>query len=80
MSSGGASFVAKLVGDHQKLWADATQKRITTTSSMLRDMSGLKMMGLADFVGEIVQDERIRETKQMESWAWINTWKNVIGK
>jgi ATP-binding cassette subfamily C (CFTR/MRP) protein 1 len=80
VSSGGASFVAKLVGDRQKLWADATQKRITTTSSMLRDMSGLKMMGLADFVGEIVQDERIRETKQMESWAWINTWKNVIGK
>lgn len=78
VSSGGASIVAKLIGDRQKLWADATQKRITTTNMMLRDMSGLKMMGLTEVIGEIVQDERVRETKQMESWAWINVWQNVV--
>jgi hypothetical protein len=46
---------------------------------MLKDMSGLKMMGLTDVVGDIVQEERVKETKQMESWGWINTWQNVIG-
>ena len=47
---------------------------------MLRDMSGLKMMGLTEVIGEIVQDERARETKQMEAAGWINVWQNVVCK
>jgi ATP-binding cassette subfamily C (CFTR/MRP) protein 1 len=62
-----------------KLWADATQKRLAITSSMLREMSSLKMMGLDEVVGENVQAERVAETKRLESWAWIKIWQNVIG-
>jgi ATP-binding cassette subfamily C (CFTR/MRP) protein 1 len=80
VSSGGASVVAKLIGDRQKLWADATQKRITSTGSMLRDINGLKMTGLSEVMGDLVQDERVRETKQMEAWAWIKVWQNVVGE
>jgi ATP-binding cassette subfamily C (CFTR/MRP) protein 1 len=71
--------VANLIGNRQKLWADATQKRLAITSSMLREMSSLKMMGLDEVVGENVQAERVAETKRLESWAWIKIWQNVIG-
>jgi len=47
---------------------------------MLSDMTGLKMTGLNEAVGEIVQNERVLETKRMESWAWIKVWQNVIGE
>ena len=36
------------------------------------------MMGLTSIIGDIVQNERIRETKHMESYGWINTWLNVV--
>ncbi|KAG0653052.1 abc multidrug transporter B [Hyphodiscus hymeniophilus] len=78
LSSGGASMVAKLIGDRQKSWADATQRRVTITSSMLKDMKGLKMMGFTGIIDNIVQDERVRETVQMEAYGWINVWLNVV--
>lgn len=78
VSTGGASVVAKLIGDRQRLWGDATQKRISNTGSMLRDMSTLKMTGLTEVMGNIVQGERIQETKRMEAWSWIKVWQNVI--
>jgi len=43
-------------------------------------MSGLKMMGLTEVMGDLLQAERIRETQKMEAWAWINVWKNVVGE
>lgn len=75
----GSSVVTKRIGNIQKVWADATQRRIATTSSMLRDMKTVKMMGLSNVMGDIVQGERITETKRMESRAWIIVWQNVIG-
>ena len=76
----GAGLIAKLISTRQRLWGDATQKRLGVTNSMLRDMASLKMMGLNEVVGETVQNERVAETKKMEKWAWIKVWQNVIGK
>lgn len=42
-------------------------------------MKTVKMMGLSNVMGDIVQGERITETKRMESRAWIIVWQNVIG-
>lgn len=38
------------------------------------------MMGLTEIVGDIVQFERVRETEQMEAWAWVKVWQNVVGE
>jgi len=46
---------------------------------MLRDMDGLKLMGLNEVLGEAVQDERVVETKKRNSWVWMIVWKNAIG-
>ena len=66
--------------ERQKLWVSATQRRLAVTSSMLRDMEGLKMMGLNHVVGESVQNERVIETKKRSSWSWMVVWQNAIGK
>lgn len=74
----GASVVARLIGGRQRLWGDATQRRLGITGAMLKDMGSLKMMGLNDVVGEKVQTERVAETKVMERWAWLKVWQNTI--
>jgi len=75
----GAALVAKHMPERQKTWADATQRRLAVTSSMLRDMDGLKMMGLNEVVGETVQNERILETNKRNRWVWMVVWQNAIG-
>jgi len=47
---------------------------------MLKEMKSVKMTGLTDILGDIVQKERVEETKKMESWAWIMVWLNVVGE
>ncbi|GAB7352459.1 hypothetical protein MBLNU459_g2868t1 [Dothideomycetes sp. NU459] len=74
----GSSVVAKLIAKSQRIWADATQRRITLTSAVLSQMKIIKMIGLSDIMSDAVQKERIRETRQMESWAWIIVWLNTI--
>lgn len=79
VSTVGTSIVTKRIGKSQRVWAGATQRRIATTSSMLQDMKSVKIMGLSQVLGDIVQGERVAETNKMESWAWIIVWQNVIG-
>ncbi|KAL5316922.1 hypothetical protein ACEPPN_015974 [Leptodophora sp. 'Broadleaf-Isolate-01'] len=78
LSTVGTSIVTKRIGKSQRVWAGATQRRIATTSSMLQDMKSVKIMGLSQVLGDIVQGERVAETNKMESWAWIIVWQNVI--
>jgi hypothetical protein len=45
----------------------------------LSEIKGLKMMGLEEKCGSLLQDERIKETKKMEKVKWIMVWINVVG-
>jgi ATP-binding cassette subfamily C (CFTR/MRP) protein 1 len=67
------------IGDRQRVWADATQKRVTLTSSIIREMKLVKTMGLTTRMGDMVQNERFEETKKMEAYTWVIVWMNVIG-
>lgn len=73
-------MVAKFIADSQRIWADATQRRITLTSAVLSQMKVIKMIGLSDIMSDAVQTERVKETQRMESWAWIIVWLNVVGE
>lgn len=61
-------------------WSAATQRRIGVTKSMLNDMKSINMMGLTDLANGFVQEERVRETKKMETMNWAVVWKNVVGE
>jgi hypothetical protein len=47
---------------------------------MLTEMKSVKMMGLSSVLGGLVQTERVKETKKLESWAWMIVWLNVFGE
>ena len=67
--SAGSSIIAKLIGYRQAKWASATQRRLTKTKTILSEMREIKIMGLEDKVQDLVQTERIRETKEMERFT-----------
>jgi ATP-binding cassette subfamily C (CFTR/MRP) protein 1 len=72
--------VTNYVGDRQRTWAEATEQRLSITSSILGTMKGVKMMGLSEKAGDMLQYERIKETRKMEKLHWIIVWENVVGK
>jgi ATP-binding cassette subfamily C (CFTR/MRP) protein 1 len=72
--------VTNCIGERQRNWAAATEQRLSITSSVLGGIKGVKMMGLSEKASEMLQHERVKETKQMEKLHWIIVWKNVIGK
>lgn len=66
------------MGGQQKQWADAVQKRIAITSSMLSGIRSIKMMGLSGLLTEVIQDQRVEEINQMKGFRWSLTWQNVV--
>ncbi|KAF7714218.1 Uncharacterized protein PECH_000287 [Penicillium ucsense] len=53
--------VAKYVPRRQREWGAAIQKRVTLTSSILRNMKSVKIMGLQEIVARTVQNARVYE-------------------
>ena len=75
----GSTQVSKRIGGKAKIWTEAVQQRLAKTSSMLGNMKSIKMMGLGDFMFELVQGQRIRELSYQNSFRWIVLWINVFG-
>lgn len=72
--------MAKRIGGRQKIWADAVQRRIAMTSSMLGSMKAVKMMGLTGTMEITIQQQRIRELNLAKSFRWMIVWLNVVCK
>ncbi|KAK7222510.1 hypothetical protein V2G26_010513 [Clonostachys chloroleuca] len=53
----------KISTTSQKSWLEATQRRVAITSMVLSNIKPIKMMGLADNVGRILQNLRVNEIK-----------------
>lgn len=62
------------------IWVAAVQQRISATASMLGSMKAVKMMGLTDFMANIIQVERIRELDFQRQFRWLTFWINVVGE
>ncbi|KAF7853431.1 hypothetical protein EAF04_010722 [Stromatinia cepivora] len=60
-ATAGNSWIARYVPKRQREWGAAIQKRVAITSSVLRNMKSVKMMGLSDKVGRIIQTSRVYE-------------------
>ncbi|KAJ3546303.1 hypothetical protein NM208_g2067 [Fusarium decemcellulare] len=52
-------------------WNAAVQKRVGETSSMLSQIKGIKMLGLADFFHDLVQGLRVTELKVSAKMRWL---------
>jgi ATP-binding cassette subfamily C (CFTR/MRP) protein 1 len=68
------------MGPRQSTWVKAVQKRIAITSTVLRSMKSVKMMGLSDSMEELLQNERVNELKLAKPFRWLIVWLNVLGK
>ncbi|KAF2995600.1 hypothetical protein E8E14_000809 [Neopestalotiopsis sp. 37M] len=49
------------IGPARGMWNQAVQKRVSITSSMLSQIKGLKMMGLTDYIADLIQSLRSSE-------------------
>jgi hypothetical protein len=54
-------LVASGLGDRQKLWLEAIQKRVHSTASMLGSMKGVKMSGLTKDLSANIESLRVDE-------------------
>lgn len=51
----------KGIGPARMQWNKGVQERVSTTSSMLSQIKGIKMMGLTDYFSSVVQNLRVSE-------------------
>ncbi|KAL3428272.1 ABC multidrug transporter [Phlyctema vagabunda] len=49
------------IGPARTMWNQAVEKRVSSTSSMLSQIKGLKMMGLTDYIAKSIQGLRASE-------------------
>ena len=72
-------FVAKHLQPHQKAWNKATQDRIAATTSVLRDMKVIKMLGLQDNLSLRLQALRDFELGTAAKLRWVMVYYNASG-
>lgn len=61
-------------------WNKGIQERVGSASSMLSQIKGIKMMGLADFFHDLLRDLRISELKLSVNFRWILVQLQTLGK
>lgn len=74
----GAKHIASGIGNSQKVWVDAVQRRIAVTSAMLVNIRSIRMTGLARITMDRIQKERINETNMMSKFRWYIVWQNAV--
>ncbi|KAF5649387.1 canalicular multispecific organic anion transporter 1 [Fusarium sp. NRRL 52700] len=57
----GTVLLGMKIDPHQKQWIEAIERRIGSTTDMLRNMKGVKMSGLEDAITSILQAMRVQE-------------------
>lgn len=60
-------------------WNAKVQKRVSTVSSVLNQIKGIKMMGVSDRVSQLIQSLRVSELNSSKSFRILIVWMNMIG-
>lgn len=68
------------MGPARMEWNAKVQKRVATTSSMLDQIKGIKMMGLSDRISSLIQSLRIIELDTSKAFRMFFVWISMIGK
>lgn len=67
------------MGPARVLWNRKVQERVSTTSSVLNQIKGIKMMGLEDRIFHLIQSLRVSEVDSSKSFRLFIVWINMIG-
>jgi len=75
-----SKYVAKHLRPKMQGWMDATQARISMTSSILGSMKSVKMVGISEAVLICLQEMRSHEFYKANSVRWMMVAYNASGK
>lgn len=64
-------YIAGIAGRRQKLWLEATQRRISNTANALKNLKAVKMTGLAGIVSKTMADFRDAEIKSSNMYRGL---------
>ncbi|PWI66156.1 hypothetical protein PCL_05374 [Purpureocillium lilacinum] len=69
-----STYVSDGIGPARMDWAEATQKRVSTTSLFLTQIKSLKMMGLTAYVSRKLRGLRIQEASESKKFRTYIVW------
>lgn len=72
--------MSKHMGPRQGVWNKAVQARVTSTSSILKEMKSIKLSGLASHVAVRIQSQRVAELELSKKFRILVVIINIIGK
>ena len=72
-------FVAQHLQPGQKAWNNGTQNRIAATSSMLKAIKIIKMLGFQDHLNRRIQKLREIELQAAAKLRWVMVYYNASG-
>jgi ATP-binding cassette, subfamily C (CFTR/MRP), member 1 len=72
--------IAAKMGPAKMAWNQGVQERVSATSSMLSQMKGIKMTGLAGFFSQHVQGLRDEEIKLSKTYRVAVIYIQFMGK
>ncbi|KAI1844325.1 hypothetical protein JX266_009419 [Neoarthrinium moseri] len=78
LSSLATGRVAGGMGAARMAWNSKVQKRVSTTSSVLHQIKGIKMMGMSDRISQLIQRLRVSELTASKSFRILIVWMNMI--
>ena len=78
MSSKGSKQVAANLGPRQVLWSQATEARVSLTTSLLENIKIIKMMGLSEHMAAKINTTRGSELKSTIVFNQMFTLLNFI--
>ncbi|KAI0126126.1 putative ABC multidrug transporter [Xylariales sp. AK1849] len=78
LSSLAIGRVAGEMGPARMAWNAKVQKRVSTISTVLNQIKGIKMMGLSDRVSQLIQSLRVSELNSSKSFRILLVWTNMI--
>ena len=73
-------IVAKGVGKRQKVWIEATQKRVSATSDILNGIKTIKMTGLTERSSDFMAELRKGEIAASKQWRQLQLFMLGIGQ
>ncbi|KAJ5765749.1 hypothetical protein N7520_005308 [Penicillium odoratum] len=74
----GAGPISAKTAPAQKAWVEKVQERIAVTSSMLRDMKSVKMLGLTDVFLGLVTKLRVAELEKSSQYRKLVVWMLLL--
>ncbi|THC99810.1 hypothetical protein EYZ11_000740 [Aspergillus tanneri] len=72
--------IAKYIPRRQREWGAAIQKRVTLTSSVLRNMKSVKMMGLQETIAWTIQRARVYELDLSKRYRSFFAYMAIISQ